>query len=421
MKYTISKEADKKIEEDMRIICDELKRRIPNVLSIILSGGFSRGEGPVKIEKNKMYPYNDYDIQVICNFKLDKEEIDKIATEISEKLGYKGIAIFYPFKKEQQKMKDNFYIDLKCDMPKDLKKLLPRIRTYELKNHSLLLFGEDYRNLIPGYNLKDIPLSEGAKLLLDRMSQMVEYYSTTGKYEKEFLTYIIQQAYAACCTALLLLSGRYQIGYKKAMEIFKENYEKDFPELYEKIPDLHKKIEKFVLWKINPKKLPKNVEEEWFIAKNNILEVSKYFFSKFLNKKILSLDDLSKSILGMGKKFYMPFLNGKLEKDFGIKNKIISLLIWPSVPFIFKHKYYNRLSSFGIRKPSLFFARSPDLVIFGSVPFIIGSIDKSNVNMELLKQGKELLNTVYPTKGETWEDISLDYANAYIAFYLQKI
>ena len=104
---------------------------------------------------------------------------------------------------------------------------------------------------------------------------MIEYYSTQGRYEKENLTYFIQQAYTACCTALLLLSRKYQIGYKKSMEIFKKTYEKDFPELYSKLPDFHKKIEYYVEWKINPQKnLPKNIEKEWFISRENNCYIS---------------------------------------------------------------------------------------------------------------------------------------------------
>ena len=283
MNYTLFKEADKKIEGDMKLICEEIRRKIPRVISIILTGGFSRGEGPVKREKGKFYPYNDYDIQVISDTKLDKDKIDKISNEISKKLGYRGIEYFYCFKKSEQRMKKNFYVDLKCNTPSELKRFLPRIRYYELRNHSRVLYGKDIRFLIPDYKLKDIPLAEGAKLLLDRLSQLISYYSKNGNYENEFLYYVIQQAYAACCTSLLLLSGEYKIGYRKSMEILKKTYEKDFPELYKKIPNLSAKVEEFIKWKINPAKLKCNIQEEWFAAKENVLEVCKYFFSKFFS------------------------------------------------------------------------------------------------------------------------------------------
>ena len=415
MKYTISKQADEKIGRDMKIICEEIRKNIKETESIILTGGFSRGEGPVKKVGEKFYPYNDYDIQIISGKKISKEEIDRISNEISKKLGYKGIANFYPFKKEEQKLKDNFYLDLKCDTILEMKNLLPRIRTCELRNN------------IPDYKIKDIPLSEGAKLLLDRMSQMIEYYSTEGKHDKEFLTYIIQQAYAACCTSLLLLSRKYEIGYKKSMEILKRTYKNDFPELYSKIPELSTKIEQFILWKINPQKLPnENVEEEWFVAKYNILEVSKYFFSRFLHKKIEDVDDLASAILEMRREFYSPYLKEMMKKkvrglDWTDKIPGWMALLRTGASFILNKKYNQRLKEMGIDFKTSFF-KSPDLLIFSSLIYFISSINRGNkIEERELNEGEKILSLVYPGKGKNWEEISIDYANAYIAFFLQKI
>lgn len=421
MKYTTSKEADKKVEEDLRIIVEEIIKSIPDTISIFLTGGFARGEGPVKKIKGKFFPYNDYDIQIVCKNKISKDKIDMISTKISRTLGYNGIAIFYPFKKEEQKMKENFYVDLKSYIPNELKKLLPRIRNYELKNNSLLIYGEDVRFLIPDYKINEIPLSEGAKLLLDRMSQMIEYYSTNKKYDSEFLTYIIQQTYAACCTSLLLLNKKYQIGYEKSMKILKENYKRDFPELYYEMPNLDKKIEQFIKWKINPQKLPnKDVKKEWFIAKKNILEVAKYFFSRFLNKDVRNVERLSENILNMRNEFYGPYLKWIIKDKIKIDFNYYKLFL-PFVSLVLKYKYYKRLRKFGINMPKVIFGKSPDLVIFSSLIYILNSINENNIDNLELKKGKEILNSVYPCKEDNWEKISLDYANAYIIFFLQKL
>jgi len=299
---------------------------------------------------------------------------------------------------------------------------LPRIRTIELKENSKLLWGKDVRSIIPNYQLKEIPLAEGAKLLLDRMSQLIQYYSLKKEMDKEFMTYIIQQAYAACCTSLLLLSKKYEIGYLKSMKIFKENYKTDFPELYKKSPNLDKKIEEFIKWKSNPEKLPnRNIDEEWFIVKDNILEVTKYFFSKFLNKKINTLEELSNGILGMREQFYLPFLNAIIKNKLKINLGKINILLLPLVSLILKYKYYQRLKKFKMNKINIFLEKSPELIIFGSLIFLIGSIDKNGVNEDLLKKGRELLGKVYNCKAKNWEETSLEYANAYITFFLQKI
>ena len=424
MKYTVSKEADKKIGSDMKFIVGELRKRIPEVISIILTGGFSRGEGPIKKIKGKFYPYNDYDIQVISKKKLDKVEVDKIASDISKELGYGGINwIFYPFKKENQKMMDNFYLDLKCDTPEDLKKLLPRIRSYELRNESRILWGEDLRSLIPGFDLNEVPLSDSAKLLLDRMSQMIEYYSIEKKHDLEFVNYVIQQAYAACSTSLLSLSGKYKVGYTRAMKILKENYKKDFPELYKKVPDLANKIEEFINWKKDPKRLPnKNVEEEWFIARRNILEVSKFFFSKFLKRKISNDEELAKAILNMEKEFYSPYIRIILKNKTGVDFGSFSRIFVPGVGFILKKKYSKRLKEMRIKDKTSLFGKSPDLIIFSSLIYLFSSISEGNkIDDKKLLKGKKILEEVYPVEGRNWEEASIDYANAYIAFFMQKL
>lgn len=420
-KFTGSKTADKKVEQDMEVIVKEILIRVPRVIGIFLTGGFSRGEGPIKKIGKKFYPYNDYDIQVVVKNKIGKNKVDKIATEISQKLGYEGIKkVFYPFKKENQDIKKNFYIDLKVDSVTDLCGFLPRIRNYELKNHSMMLWGEDVRYLIPDFKLKDIPLSEGAKLLLDRMSQMIEYFSLEGKHEKECLCYFIQQAYAACVTSLLLLSRKYELGYLKSMKILKKTYEKDFPNLYSVIPYLADKIEQFIKWKVNPKKLPvKDVEKEWFVARKNIFEVSKYFFARFLKKKIRNERELAFGIYNMRKKFYLPYLRAVMKNKIGFDFGASWLLCF--VSFVLKRKYYKRLREFGINKRGILFGKSPDVVIFASLIFLIGCIGEDGVDKEMLWKGRRILNKVYPVKGEGWEEVSLEYANAYIGFFMQKL
>jgi len=433
-KFTLfNQDADQGVQKDMDFIVKSLREKIPGVLGIYLTGGFSRGEGPIKKINGKWFPYNDYDIQIISKFKISKKEIDRISVDISRKLGYRGIINFYPFKKEDQKLKDNFYIDLKCNTFAELKRMLPRIRNYELRNESLILWNKgnrDYRKLIPDYDLEKIPLGEGAKLLIDRMSQMIEYYSTEDKHDKEFLTYIIQQAYAACCTSLLQLSGKYKIGYKRAMKIFKENYKKDFPELYEKIPDLHLKIEEFINWKSNPIKLPnKDVREEWFIAKKNILEVSFYFFSRFLNKKIKTIDDLAKAVLNMEGEFYGPFLREIIKNKVKVDIGRALFLLLPFVRIILRKKYLQRLKEMKIDNFRLNTDKSPDLVILCSLVYLIKGIHEGGVDEKMLERGREILSKVYPCEGKVensklymhWEKLSLDYTNAYIAFYMQKI
>ncbi len=414
MKFTQNKQINEKIKSQLNTICKEILNSV-NAKSIILAGSFGYGEGPVKIKNNKIYPFNDYDIYVITKNKISPEKIDEIASNSVSKLNLKGIKYFYNFKKEEQTLEKNFYVDLKCLTIKQLKKLPPRLRFYKFNELTQTLYGQDLKNLAPKFDLNEIPLSEPAKLLLDRMSQLVEYYSIEKKYNKDFLTYIIQQAYTACLTSLLILSKNYKPKYSENNKIFLETYKKDFPDLYKKLPDLHFKINKYVKWKLNPQKSPYNsIEEEFRVCTKNIYEVSKYFFSKFLNKKIETLNDLSNAILKMSYTFYSPYL----KYQFKIKPN----LTYPTLNLFLKHKYSQRIKIWNKKHRKVYFNKyPPDSYIFASVPYLLLSVSEKEVNEILLNKGASILKKVYPVKSKNWEQISLDYANAYIGFFLMKL
>lgn len=414
-----SKKVDKAVKKQLDVICKELLLRIKGIKSIILTGGFAIGEGPVKVIKSKIYPYNDYDICIITNKKINSNKIDAIASQIMNKFGLKGINYFYSFKKEEQTLKDSFYVDLKCYTIKELRNFLPRLRYYSLKNSSKGLYGQDYRHLIPDYQIRDIPLSEPFKILLDRISQLVEYYSRKGTYDKEILIYFIQQAYAACSTALLMLINKWHPSYKISMERLYKIYKKKFPKLYKKLPNLHLKIRKYITWKLNPKKLPdKNINKVWFESAKNIIIVTKYFMSKYLKKGITTDKDLSNSILKISKLFYKPYI----KRKFNIKSDLIYSLLFPFASLYLKFKYFLRIKKISNRfLLRIFFNKyTPDSYIFASVIYLILAINEERINLNYLKKFKNLLKKVYLIKGKNWESLSIDYANAYIAFFLQK-
>ena len=185
---------------------------------------------------------------------------------------------------------------------------------------------------------------------------------------------------------------------------------------------MHLKIEQFIKWKTSPQKLPnKNVEEEWFICRKNILEVSKYFFSKFLGKRIENVNEFSRVILKMRGRFYGPYLRDMIKQKIGVDMGFLNVILLPFVSLILNYKYYQRLKVLGIRNRAVLFGNPSDLVIFSSLIYLISSIDEWGVDENLLRKSQSLLKAVYPSSSKDWENISLDYANAYIAFFMQKL
>ena len=65
---------------------------------------------------------------------------------------------------------------------------------------------------------------------------------------------------------------------------------------------------------------------------------------------------------------------------------------------------------------------SPDTIIFGAVPYILFGVDDDlHINKENFENGLNVLKKVYPTNAKNWEELSQDYADAYVLFYLMKI
>ena len=207
------------------------------------------------------------------------------------------------------------------------------------------------------------------------------------------------------------------------MEDFYECYKTDFPELYNKLPDLHEKIKKYTLWKLNYKGQPEeDIVKFWFETRKDFIEVVKFFMSRFTNKKIESLDDLSNAIINLGKEQYLPYSKFFLKNNLNISSKFISLIVSKLIPIRFKQLYFQRLLKENEFYPRILINKSsPDLIIFASTPYILFGLNEDFTINQNFEKGLKTLRKVYPTKAKNWEQLSQDYANSYILFYLMKI
>ena len=126
MKYTYNKEYNKKVENDLNII-KEILIKETNPISIILFGGFGKGEGSVQKIKNKVTPLNDYDLYLIVKKRLNEKQLDDLGMKCSKSIGKGGLEYSsYPTTKyDENKF---FHVDIRCIRYKDLKNLLPTQR-----------------------------------------------------------------------------------------------------------------------------------------------------------------------------------------------------------------------------------------------------------------------------------------------------
>ncbi len=132
----------KRLTADLKLIRECLIDFQP--LSIILYGGYGRGEGSwVWYNNENCVPYNDYDILMILEKKIPEEIIKSIRKKLAQDIGIR-------------------WVDIGQKTPKELKKLRPSIYNYDLKYASKVIYGEEYiLDQIPHIDVSKLPLEEG--------------------------------------------------------------------------------------------------------------------------------------------------------------------------------------------------------------------------------------------------------------------
>lgn len=259
--YTVleDKTVDEAIANDLKFLVEKITESV-SVRSIILGGGFGRGEGSVLITDKGVEPVNDYDLFIIVP---DREERDfrSLGNELRRVMGIRLLDLI-PIK----------YSSIPT---------LPVTQfNYDLKYGSRHIWGEDLMDIIPEYEEGIVEEEAGRTLLLNRLICAIEAFSerflqsTMTIEERFFLANQTSKVVSACVEALLIKMGKYHYSYRKRREIFKAA----FPE-------------KIVLYRLNrwatdfklkPTANPKfDVMLYWEEAVREYLGVLAYYFTPF--------------------------------------------------------------------------------------------------------------------------------------------
>ncbi|MFH1786553.1 MAG: hypothetical protein ABH829_02840 [archaeon] len=427
---------NEKIEAILDIVIDEIRKDIPDLKSVIVGGSFGRKEGSVVVDREGIHPINDFDVFAITEKPYPEEVLNRIGLRASKKIGKKGIISFKRFdKRKLADLRKYFYVDLKAIPLEKLKKLPPMIRYYELKNASLTVYGDDVYDKFPDFKIEDLPLAEGIRLLLNRMSHLIEFFFpefvTKEKNEiahQHFLMHAIK-IFNDSAGALLLLNGKYVPTYVQRAQMIVKTFDKDFPQLKKVMPSYTKRVREFSNLKVKMdfSAYSNKDFELWTDSRFYIGEVAKYYVSKFTGKDIWDWDEFSKVFYrDVVKNYYKPYL----MYSFRIPGFVAAVLS-PFVQYYLNILYFLRIKrEFGrVHLPCLLKIRSPELTFFSAAPLIIFSLkDDGTVDLEMLERGRKLLGKTFPVdakyKGadiKYWEEIAHSYANAYILFAFLKI
>ena len=283
-----------------------------NPISIILFGGFGKGEGSIQAINGKPAPFNDFDFYIVTEKKLSDENLNEISMNAAKEVGMGGLEVAY-FPGEGYDSNKFFHVDTRCIPVSELGKLMKMQRYYELKYGSQIIYGDATTlDKIPEIKPNEIPVSDGLRNLFNKLHTMLlglqEDYNEEQKKIRIFWSY---KCYMSICEALLILDGKFAPTSKEKSKIFSEIYKNDFPELYIKIPNLAEKVKKATEFKLKPD-FKVNHEQLWNVALKDILEIFEYYV-----KKISGTSDVSAAMKEkLPYTYFKPYLKEKIGFNF---------------------------------------------------------------------------------------------------------
>jgi len=413
MKYTKSKITDKVIQEKLNVIVPYIMKNIPGVLSLILFGGYGRGEGAYEVINGKIRLVNDFDMYVICEKQVNDSILNKVAHECSKLIGVGGKE-WPDYFEEGYDFNKFFHVDIHCLSLRRLKYLPPMSRYIDIKK-AMLLAGKDLFYLI-NIDVRKLPVAEGIRILMNRMMALFLSFKLDflkrklGAEEKRALNYYIAKAYISCSEALLIYSKDYVAGYELRAKRFVEVYKDKFPDLYRKFPELGKKVQKFTQYKILPK--PKNVDSlnEWFKCQEIIVGVYDYLINRVTGGKKLE-------------KFYYDgyasYVLDKVHLNFYVLRKFLVLCLQSYLSL----RYFIRLKSeIGRYYFRVLRLKDPGMYVIKATSNVLGALHKDGSVDEMeLKLAFALIKKVFPVNGRLdWENVKSNYLKAYRAYFLQR-
>jgi len=408
-KYTILEDprVDEYIDRYLERIVKVLLENIPGIRSIILAGSFGKGEGSVLVDSQRVKPLRDFDLCIIFSKKVPPRDFIK---NIQKKLQDRFCSI-----------KDNDY-HLMGDLIPEISATtleninsLPDISTYDLKKCKVI-YGDDVRSKIK-WDLKDLPLRTNARALFQKAIALI------GAFHSKYLNGDIpphlrdsflretSRAYIEICVGLCLLANRYNSSCIQRLEVVREIYRKEFPELYERVPDLLNKIETSTKYKLDPSNNRMNVDllNYWFKTRDDLGEVMKYYFSRYLNILFENWMQFATSLeRNLTKEYYLPVIRA-FSKNKGLPTNRFVLNLFN---LLFNAKVNMEYSKLAIKNthlslPLLCGVSSPSIKVFSTAPLILFSINRDgSINSKYIDIALKKLRFVKQKKKHenVWEE-----------------
>jgi len=385
------------LQKQLDIIVRETVRTFGSDCTIILGGGFGRGEGSIRFVEKTPIPLHDFDLYVVTDRKIDTRTSDSMQStvlkQLSQLTGYDLAA-------------QGFVLGVEVVPLNSLPRLPPDLSTYEMKASSTVLYGHDIRSRIPIIE-DDVALASGAITLFHRTTALLKNvepeYLVSGEYpvaRRLEAVYECCKVYTEICTALSLLGGFYEPSYRARALRFRQNY-RLFPDLQKDLPDLADLVSAHTHMKLfsDFSSIIREPVDSWIKARR-ALEVSlRFFLSKFLGigsqkKNWPSLSH--EAVKRMRWVFFEEYISYYLER-LGVRGAPLvhaANVLFQAYDF---QSFKGKARKFG-RDPSsnIFSFTSPIINVYLSSALILFSLlDDGRIDDDLLKAGRKYLENVF--------------------------
>lgn len=231
-----------RVARDVAQVVRFLRRRVPGLRAVILTGAFGRGEGALSPDPAPMLwergvlsrplpklrqrgpggasgvlPANDYDFVLVSARPIGRAQLTRWGSELAARLGVPGIDLLH----------------LPLHM---LGWLPPTVLNFDLRYGSRLVWGDPaVLERLPLFAAEDIPLVEAKALLFNRMVCLLEpmcaeYISRpASETERRALYAGASKAALAAMDAVLILKGMYTSSYRERAARFAREWQ-DHPD-----------------------------------------------------------------------------------------------------------------------------------------------------------------------------------------------
>lgn len=273
---------NKAVSHNLRIISKEIIQRVPDLISIYLTGGYAASEGTVFEENEKVNLISDYDLVIVSKTKSQPINLsDGTIEKLIDVYKMPGHPIYEIFNWEIGKLRtipnSKFLFDFalaKC------------------------IFGQDVRHRLPIFKDK-IPLTEGLRLLFNRVYGVLipfspAFFAIEPPIQSfRHLTFESVKLTIGSIEALLILKNMYSLTLKENINVFLGNLNTIFREVNDQIPTINHVINNAFYYKLGVNlNAEENALQTWLDSKKLCLIAFKLYMKELFDITPSSIDEM---------------------------------------------------------------------------------------------------------------------------------